>query len=163
MTRPQRLTIGTREVATLPDWGIKRVLAKTDTGAASSAIDVVHHSIEELPADDDAPLGRVRFAVVAARKRVSGKRRVVRVEAPIARRGPVTSSNGQTHDRLFVQTVLRVGAFEKTIELGLVDRQKMTCRMLLGLSTLAPDLLVDPSAEFLLTEKPGKKKRTEPT
>ncbi|CAN0565185.1 unnamed protein product, partial [Laminaria digitata] len=50
------IVIGWREKIDLPEWGLMRVRAKTDTGARTSAIDVA--DIEELGD------GKIRFRVV---------------------------------------------------------------------------------------------------
>lgn len=126
------IIIGWREYVSLPEWGIERIKAKADTGARSSAIDVGH--LEELPGD------RVRFDVVVDRKDPG---HLVTVEADIVRRTRVKSSFGKTRDRLFVETTLRLGSVEKTIELGLVSRKRMLCRMLIGRKSLQPDFVVD--------------------
>lgn len=140
--------IGWREYVALPDWGIKHLRAKTDTGARTSAIDA--YDIEELPG------GMVRFVVVASRKHPD---RRVEVVAPITRRTPVKSSMGHKHDRLFVTTTLKVGPVVKQIEVGLVSRHKMLCRMLIGRSALAGDLLVNPQRDLLLTRRPKRRPR----
>ena len=41
--------IGWKEMVNLPQWGIENIIAKADTGARRSAIDV--KNIEELPGD----------------------------------------------------------------------------------------------------------------
>jgi hypothetical protein len=124
--------IGWTEYVDLPDWGVRRLLAKVDTGARSSALHV--ENIRELPS------GIVRFDVVLHRAR---RDRRVHVRAHVSRRSRVRSSNGQLSPRLFVETTLRLGGVEKSIEVGLVDRTKMIHRMLLGRAALAGPFLVD--------------------
>jgi len=155
------LVIGWREVAALPDWGIDAVNAKADTGARTSAIDVL--DLEELPGD------RVRFHVARFRRN-RDRERAVEVIAPIVRRSRVRSAHGTTQDRLFVATTLRIGDHAKTVELGLVCRRRMICRMLIGRAALADDFLVDSAQKHMVTEprrRPGaarlskkKKKKT---
>jgi len=144
-----RLVIGWREVVALPDWGIDAVNAKADTGARTSAIDVL--DLEELPGD------RVRFHVARFRRN-RDRDRAVEVIAPIARRSRVRSAHGTTQDRLFVTTTLRIGDHAKTVELGLVCRKRMICRMLIGRAALAGDFLVDSAQKHMVTEprrRPG--------
>jgi len=62
------------------------------------------------------------------------------------------SSNGQTTDRLFVETTLQIGSVRKQVEFGLVCRKKMLCRVLLGRQALANDFLVDCTEKHLLGE-----------
>lgn len=130
--------IGWREYVALPDWNLHGIRAKADTGARSSAIDVAN--LEELPGD------RVRFEVVGDRSHP--ERRVV-IEAGIVRRTRVRSSFGQAHDRLFVETTLRLAKRDLTIELGLVCRENMLCRMLLGRKSLEHVFAVDPGRIYL--------------
>lgn len=138
------LVIGWSEYVDLPDWGIRRLRAKVDTGARTSALHV--DGIEELPG------GRVHFEVVLHRKK---RDRRIRVETRIQRRGRVRSSTGHYTTRIFVKTHLRLGPTEHEIELSLVDREKMLHRMLLGRSALEGHYLVDVSRRAL----PRKRKR----
>ncbi|MGB0767522.1 MAG: ATP-dependent zinc protease [Phycisphaeraceae bacterium] len=140
--------IGIEEYVALPDWGIKHLRAKTDTGARTSAIDA--YDIQEL--DDN----RVRFMVVYSRKHPEHRREVV---AEITRRAKVKSSTGHQHERLFVTTTLKVGPVEKTIEVSLISRHKMKARMLIGRMALAGDFLVDPQRDRLLTKRPVRRKK----
>ncbi len=133
------LVIGRREWVALPEWGIPRLRAKIDTGARTSAIHV--SSIEYL---ED---GRLRFEVV---RRERPHRRSVTVEADHAREARVRPSSGKTQHRPVVRTVVQIGAWEREIELSLVCREGMLCRMLLGRRALN-GLLVDPSAKDVLT------------
>src|SRR5690554_4166065 len=116
--------IGWREYIALPEWGVKHIHAKADTGARTSAIDVA--SIEELPND------RVKFDVVVDRARRHAPPRIVRVEAPIVRRTRVKSSFGRVAERLVVRTKIRLGTIEKSVDLSLVSRKNMLVRVLLG-------------------------------
>ncbi len=141
--------IGWREYVALPDWGIKRLRAKADTGARTSAIDA--YDIQELPD------GMVRFVVVMSRKHPDRRREII---APITRRTPVKSSLGQRHDRLFVTTTLKIGPVVKEIEVGLVSRHRMLCRMLIGRSALAGDFVVDPQRVRVLSQR--KRRRPKP-
>lgn len=142
-----KTVIGWREIVELPQWGLAGILAKADTGARSSAIDVSH--LEELPED------RVRFEVVT--DRASNERRSV--EAAISRRTRVRSSFGQDHDRLFVEAEVRVAGRTFATELGLVNRESMLCRMLLGRRSLERSFLVDPGRCYLHGRRKRKRKK----
>lgn len=133
--------IGWRERVNLPDWGIRRLLAKADTGAAHSAIDVGRL---ELIEED-----RVAFDVVISRKTLATQR----IEAEVVRRSVVKSSLGDRHDRLYVATTLELGPVRKTVEIGLVERSEMICRMLIGRSALTPECLVDSGRRYLLSAR----------
>ncbi len=139
---PSLPTIGWKERVDFPDWGLRGVRAKIDTGARTSVVDVA--TIEEL---DD---GRLRFEVVV---RAKPTRKTRWVEATPARSSVVKPSSGEPQERHVVTTRIRVGPFEQEIELSLVCRQNMLCRMLLGRTALAGHFVVDPSQAFLLTER----------
>jgi len=115
-----------------------RLRAKVDTGARTSALDVD----EVVPLPD----GRVRFAVVLRRDR--SRRR--RVEERVSRIARVRPSSGVSQTRYFVETTLRLGDVEKRVEVSLVPRRGMLCRMLLGRTALAGDFLVDPDSTYRL-------------
>lgn len=148
MNSSDRLVIGWREYIALPDWGIKHLYAKIDTGARTSAIDA--YDIEELGD------GRVRFTVVYSREHPKRRREVI---APISRRAHVKSSTGHKHDRLFVTTTLKVGPVVKPIEVSLISRHKMKFRMLIGRAALSDDFTVDPQHAMLLTRKPKRRRK----
>ncbi len=132
------LVIGWREWVGMPEWGITRVRAKIDTGARTSAIHV--SSIEELEG------GRLRFEVV---RRERPERRTVTIEADHVREARVRPSTGEAQRRPVVRTLVRIGEWEREIEMGLVCREGMLCRMLLGRRALR-GLLVDPTKKDLL-------------
>lgn len=129
--------IGWKESVDLPAWGIVNLLAKADTGARSSALDV--KAIQEL---ED---GRIQFDIVLDRKDRSKTKTVVADLSHIKR---VRSSNGQVHQRYFVTTQVRIGHKLKQVEFSLVCRKSMICRVLLGRKTLEHDFLVDSSKKY---------------
>jgi ribosomal protein S6--L-glutamate ligase len=126
------IVIGWTELVDLPDWKIRRLRAKIDTGARTSALHV--ERIQELAG------GRVRFDVVLHREK---RDRRVHVTTRIVKRGRVRSSNGETETRYFVRTRMRLGPVERDVEVSLVDRGKMIHRMLLGRTALSGPFLVD--------------------
>ncbi len=118
----------------LPDWDIFGLVAKVDTGARTSAIHV-----ENVQENGD---GTVSFEVVLSRK---AQHKRVPVTSVVVRQATVRSSRGVADDRIVVSTRLQLGGIEKVIELTLVSRQKMKCRMLLGRTALKGDFVVDVS------------------
>ena len=125
----------------MPEWGLRNVRAKIDTGAKISAIDVAQ--IEDLPD------GSIRFEVVY---RLSPKRRTKWVTARPSRRSVVKPSHGETQQRHVCVTRLVMGGEEQEIELSLVCRQAMLCRMLIGREALEGRYVVDPSRKYVLGE-----------
>jgi hypothetical protein len=146
--RHEPLIVGWTEYVELPDWGVKRLRAKMDTGARSSALHV--ENIQELPR------GRVRFDIILHRRK---RDRRIHVEARISRRGWVRSSTGHRTKRIFVTTTLRMGPIEKEVEVSLVDREKMIHRMLLGRTALSGGILVNAGQRMRLGRPVRKKKK----
>lgn len=132
-TVEEKTLIGWSEGVAFPEWGIKRIQAKVDTGADSSALHV--ENLEKIAG------GKVRFEVMQNRKPPWRRRHVVAKAVKWAR---VRSSTGEYTRRCFVRTIARIGPVEKKIDLSLVSREKMSFRMLLGRKALASDFLVDP-------------------
>jgi len=146
--KPERVLIGWTEMVDLPEWGIKRLRAKVDTGARTSALHV--ENIRELPRD------HVSFDVVLHRAK---RDRRVHVKAPIVRRGRVRSSNGHQSNRIFVQTRIALGPVTRSIEVSLVDREQMVHRMLLGREALTGRFLIDVDRRMLQSRIPKKKRK----
>ncbi len=131
--------IGAAEYVDFPDWGIRQLSARVDTGARTSALHVENVKL--------LPHSRVRFDVRLRRDDPTAR---VTVETAVSRRAPVRSSSGQTETRLFVKAHVRLGEQEQQIEVGLVDRRNMLYRMLLGRSALARRFLVDVTKRYAL-------------
>ena len=144
------VVIGWREKIDLPEWGLKRVRAKTDTGARTSAIDVA--DIERLSDEE------VRFRVVYHHD----PEKVTRwIHAKIIRESTVKPSHGETQQRYVCQTLVRIGKVERRIEISLVSRKGMLCRMLLGRTAL-DGILVDATRKYVLTDAKRKAKVIDP-
>jgi len=139
-----KIITGWREYVALPDWRVGGVLTKVDTGARTSALHV--KQIIDLPND------RVRFDVVLSR---TNPDRTVTVEADLARIAVVKPSSGKKQTRRIVRTKMKLGPIEKEIDISLVCRQAMLCRMLLGRLAIEPELIVDPAKCYMF----GKPKR----
>ncbi len=129
--------VGYVERVALRRWGVGSIAAKVDTGAESCALHV-----ERL---DHVGTTRVRFEVLFGR---GAKARRVSAVARVVRRGLVRVSNGETRERIFVRTALTLAGRTQTVEVGLVDREQMIYRMLIGRSAL-DGYLVDPTRKYL--------------
>ena len=138
MAVDEHIVVGWAEYVDLPEWGIRGLRAKSDTGARSSSLHV--ENLRRLRGK------RLAFDVIV-RKSPSVKR--VRIRAPMSREARVKSSNGSSEQRPFVTTSLRIGGQEREIELNLVDRGKMVHRMLLGRTAL-DGMVVDVSRRYVL-------------
>lgn len=131
-------TIGWKEVIDLPEWGIHSLLAKADTGARGSALDV--SSIERISES------KVKFNVVLARHDRKNGHPVI---ADIVRSSRIRSSNGVVQERFVVRTTIQIGATQHKVDFSLVNRQRMICRVLLGRHALAGHFLVDSDEKYV--------------
>lgn len=146
MTQTQSPKIaGWRERIDIPQWGLRRVRAKLDTGARTSAIDVAQFEM----IDED----HVRFEIVY---RVLPIRKTRWVEAKCHRVTNVKPSHGKSEERVICHTRIRIGDSEFDAEIGLVCRKGMLCRMLIGRTALSGRFLVDSSRKYIITEKKTK-------
>jgi len=143
--------IGSREIVDFPDWNVGGIEAKIDTGARTSAIHV--EDVSRLKG------GRVRFHLVISRRRPF---KHVPVSAELVRLSRVRTSTGHTQERYVVSTTVRLGTVRRRIELSLVGRDKMLCRMLLGRSALE-GFLIDPHRRYVFGRPKSKSvRRKEP-
>ncbi len=149
-SRTPRLVVGWRELVALPAWGIERLQAKVDTGARTSAIHA-EHIVSAAP-------GRVRFRIITDRH---DHRDYVTVEAKVVRHSRVKPSSGKVQHRYVVEAPIRIGDFSRTIEISLVSRENMVCRMLVGRTALAGHILVDSGRSWLLGPRPEPESRPE--
>ncbi|MFK7759673.1 MAG: ATP-dependent zinc protease [Phycisphaerales bacterium] len=135
---PQPIIAGWRERANLPDWRIRNVRAKLDTGAKTSAIDVAQYEFI-----DDT---HVRFEIVYREKPT---RKTKWVTAEYLRTSKVKPSSGETQERVVCLTTIELGGQSFKIEVSLVCRKGMLCRMLIGRSALRNRFLVDSAHKYL--------------
>jgi hypothetical protein len=140
---PSPLVIGWKEYVAFPEWGLRRLRVKVDTGAYSSALDVEGYDLEERGGNTVA---RVRFTL---NRKKPGRVRVV--EAPVLGLTRVVCSNGVCEQRPVVAALIRLGPVEKRIRLTLTkNRAALRHRMLLGREALAGAFVVDVSRKYLL-------------
>ena len=138
----KRCSIGWREWASLPDWGIPDLRAKIDTGAKTCAVDVAE--IEEIEG------GLIRFRVVESSR---PSRTSPWITARPTRVADVKPSSGIAVPRYICTTRLRLGPVEAEVEVGLVSRRGMQCRMLIGRTAMAGRFMIDPSRKYILTSR----------
>jgi hypothetical protein len=136
------LVIGWKEMVALPDWGVPRLRMKVDTGARTSAIDVLGYDIVE-----DDPGGRLVDLRLALDPR--HLERVTVVRTPLLAMVVVSNSGGQRECRPLVETTMRLGPVTKRVRLTVANRATMRFRMLLGRQALLGDFLVDVSKKYL--------------
>lgn len=132
--------VGWRELVGLPDLFGGLIPAKIDTGARTSSLHAI--GIERFLS------GRrkmVRFLLDVG----SGASEPVVCELPHADRRTITSSNGQSEERLIIKTRLAIGSHVFRAEFSLTDRSDMKFPILVGRMALRRGFLVDSSRSYL--------------
>jgi hypothetical protein len=136
------LTVGWKEYVGLPDWGVRRVKAKIDTGARTSALDVARWELR--PTEGGGLVAELCLALDPRRPE-----RTVTVAVPVVRMICVRNSGGACEERPLIETTLRLGPVTKRILLTVTRRASMRFRMLLGRKALEGDFVVDVSRKYL--------------
>ena len=125
--------LGWREWVALPELGIPAIKAKIDTGARTSALRFWLH-----------PLRNKQDIELVC-------------EAPVVQRRLVKDSGGHSEERYVIESAVRIGDRQWTIELSLTSREDMMFRMLLGRSAITSGRLkIDPAASYLTGRGKGK-------
>jgi hypothetical protein len=139
------LLIGRREYLDFPEWGVRHVRAKVDTGAFRSALDVDGYELR--PGDDGVTVARMRL--VLNRRHPE---RFVLVETPVLRTVVVCNTSGTRQERPLIETLVRLGPVEKRIRLTVANRDGLRYRMLLGREALTGSFIVDVREKYLLRQ-----------
>jgi hypothetical protein len=134
--------VGWKEYLDFPEWGLRRVRVKIDTGAWTSALGVAGYQLEE---EDVGLVARLRLPLRRGRPG-----RVIEVRAPVLRTTVVRNTGGQEEERPVVEAAVRLGPVCKRIRLTVADRSDMRYRMILGRQALAGSFIVDVSRKYLL-------------
>ena len=135
------LVVGWKEWAALPKIGVKKIQAKMDTGARTSALHAPRIALFQkndtawvhFALDDDAPEDIENLPHSAPLKDVRD----------------VKSSSGHVERRYLIETVLRLAKMEWPIEITLTDRSDMKSPLLIGRSAMAGRLVIDPAKMFV--------------
>lgn len=139
------LIVGWRELIDLPDLKIRGIKAKIDTGARSSALHAYH--IEEFKSNGKT---MVKFFVHPYQR---DTKQTAIAEAKLLEYRQVRSSGGHIQLRPVVETIVKLGHKQWSIELTLTNRDVMGFRMLLGRQAVRHKFLIDPGKSFLQSKE----------
>lgn len=134
-----KLCIGAVENLYLPDFDL-HLDARIDTGAKTSALHV-----ESLSIDDADDTSIVHFELL-------DQGECKQFSCPVVATRQIKSSNGESETRPVIQTPLALNESQWLIEITLSRRDNMTYPMLMGREAMGERMVVDPAAEFLLTQ-----------
>jgi hypothetical protein len=130
--------IGRREWASLPEFGLKNVKVKIDTGAYSSSI---HASLIE---EKDGVLS----VVFLDSNHPDFQNNPFFFKE--YRRKKVKSSNGIVQERYFIKTYIVLGSVKIKTEFSLTQRKGMRYPILIGRKLLNKRFLIDTSLKYTL-------------
>jgi hypothetical protein len=138
---PAKDVCGWREIVSLPELGVLHLRAKVDTGARTSSLHATNIHLFERDGEEWA-----RFTIDAEEDHDQI------VEAPRVAHRMITSSNGESQERLIIKTELAMGTQIFRAEFSLADRSDMLFPMLIGRTALRRRFLVDSAKSFLLPD-----------
>lgn len=145
---------GWKEHASLPEWGIRKLRVKLDTGARTSALHVEDLRVVDHDEVDGEELAVIRFDVLVG-SRDAPKRRTVTAQTLAQKRVRDTGANAE--ERHVVRTRFVCGPLDHPIDITITDRSGMNFRMLVGRLALEGHALVDPARGYLHSAKPPRR------
>jgi hypothetical protein len=153
--RPPERVLGWREWTGLPDFGVRAIKAKLDTGARTSALHAF--GIRSFVRDG---IDMVRFEIHPIQRSSAAS---VEVVVPMIDRRVVRNSGGGAEDRPVIETTLQIAEELWPIELTLTRRDEMGFRMLLGREALRDRAVVDAGSSFRAGRHPTGPRSAAPT
>ncbi len=136
--------IGWREWVALPDLGVGAIKVKVDTGAATSAMHVMHLRIVTV---DGRKIARFNVHPIQRQRLPS-----ISAEAPIVEMRNVRSSSGKEELRPVIRTRVELNGKRWPIEITLTRRDQLSFRMLLGRQAIRKRFVVDAGRSY--TDRP---------
>ena len=145
-------TIGRIDKADFPEFHLRNINIKVDTGAYTSSIHC--HDIKEIEIDDE------KFIEFELLDPSNPKYNNKLFRFKNFKRKDIKSSFGNVEQRFIIKTSIVIFDEEYPIELSLSDRNDMKFPILLGRKFLKKRFLVDTSLKNLSFKKKQKKKKS---
>lgn len=143
--KTSKFLVGALESCDLPDLGISNMPVRVDTGATTSSLHV--DNIEEFEQDGK---NWVRFDI---HPDIHNVEKIVTTTARLSSKKTVKSSTADKERRAVIRTNFSLGGQTWKIKLTLTNRSTMSYLMLLGREAMQDRIIVDPSVEFLASER----------
>ncbi|MDF2940814.1 MAG: ribosomal protein S6--L-glutamate ligase [Gammaproteobacteria bacterium] len=140
LPQSDKILIGWKEYCSLPDLNVKKIIAKVDTGADTSAL----HALNIKPFTDRGE-PHVQFEVYPIR---FNNMFMQVCTAPVVDYRVIRSSNGLHEKRFVISTRLILGEHEYLTQLTLTNRSFLNYRMLLGKEFLSGNVIIDTSQKY---------------
>jgi len=142
MELKEHIIIGGAEWCAFPNLNIPAIKARVDSGAKTSSIHA--SNIQKINKKGEK---WVSFEVHP----IQDTRRItLRCEAKVIAQRIVKSSSGISEKRYVIQSMMKIGNYQWSIELTLANRDSMGFCMLLGREAMENRVFVDPANSFLL-------------
>jgi ribosomal protein S6--L-glutamate ligase len=135
--------VGWEEWISLPELNLPALVAKTDTGADTSALHAFN--IQTFGKKNNQ---MVRFGINPIN---THERFAIFCSAKIIDQKNITSSNGLSELRYVIETEIVIGGVKKKIPITLTNRENMKYKMIIGRSAL-DGFQISPDKSFLQTE-----------
>ena len=148
--KKERKIIGWREIVDFPNFGIKKIKAKVDTGARTSSLHAYNIKVRKT--------SRGEYVDFEVHPEQRNTKKTIKCSSKILEYRKIKSSNGQSELRPVVLAELKLLGEIFTIELTLTNRDEMGFRLLLGRESFRKNFLVDAGNSFY-GEKEKKKKK----
>ena len=126
-----------------PDWGLRHVKVKIDTGARTSALGAVSYDLKKV--DGEGTVAELRLAMYRRHPE-----RVKVVRARVLEVIVVSNSSGIREQRPLIEVNIRMGPVTKLVRLTVTNRAGMLFPVILGRKALEGDFVVDVSRKYLL-------------
>ena len=134
--------LGWKEYVGFVDWPLRRIKAKIDTGARTSALDVLSYELHE---GEGGMTTTLRLALDPRQRE-----QIQEVVTPVLKMVVVCNSGGMRELRPLVETTLRLGPVVKKVKLTITNRAGMRFRLILGRKALEGDFVVDVARKYLM-------------